>query len=68
MTAINVMLSANYDQEDSNVWLLRRVLEINQNLKSCLPRPRLLIFHREGFGGNSGRVQVVVMWMVVKKF
>ena len=66
--AINVMLSVNYDQEDSNVWLCHQVLEINQNLKSCLLWLRLLIFHHGGFNGDSVRVLAVVMWMVVKKF
>ena len=68
VTAINVMLLANYDQEDSNVWLHHRVLEMNHNLKSCLLRLRLLIFHRGGFDGDLVRVQVFVTWMVVKKF
>ena len=66
--AISVTLLANYDQNDLNVWLHRRVLEINQNLKSHLLRLRLLIFCHRGFNGNSVRVQVVETWMVTKKF
>jgi hypothetical protein len=68
MMAISVTLLANYDQNDLNVWLHRRVLEINQNLKSHLLRLRLLIFRHGGFDGNSVRVQVVETWMVTKKF
>ena len=68
VTAINVMLLANYDQEDSNVWLHRWVLKINQNLKNCLLQLRLLIFCPGGFNGNSVGVQECVTWMVMKKF
>ena len=68
MSVISVTLSTNYDRKDSNVWLRRRVLEINQNLKSRLLRLKLLIFRHGGFDVNSVGVQVVETWMVAKKF
>ena len=68
MTVISVTLSANYDRKDSNVWLRRRVLEIDQNLKSRLLRLRPLISRHRGFDVDSVGVQVVETWMVAKKF